>query len=63
MLALIAYLTETRKVDNAFLIAAPAAVVANWEKEAASWLPSAEVTVYKGSTAYRRDLLGKLVHL
>ena len=60
MLALVAYLVE-RGVREPFLIAAPAAVVANWEREAAAWLPGLTCVAYKGNAATRADIFDSQV--
>lgn len=44
-----------------FLVAAPAAVVANWEKETMAWLPRVSVITYKGPAALRESQFKKLV--
>ena len=61
VLALLAYLIETRNVCRPFLIAAPAAVVANWEKEVAAWLPQLKVITYRGPAATRITLFETVV--
>lgn len=55
VIALVAYLVE-RDVKEPFLIAAPAAVVANWERELDAWLPSLAYVAYKGTADKRTDI-------
>lgn len=55
VIALVAYLVE-RDVKDPFLIAAPAAVVANWERELDAWLPSLAYVAYKGNADKRNDI-------
>jgi hypothetical protein len=55
VIALVAYLVE-RGVNDPFLIAAPAAVVANWERELDAWLPSLAYVAYKGTADKRVDI-------
>jgi len=55
VLALVAFLVE-RGVKEPFLIAAPAAVVANWEREVAAWLPDLACVAYKGNADMRADI-------
>ena len=61
VLALLAYLIDTRSVCRPFLIAAPAAVVSGWEKEVAAWLPQLTVIPYRGPAANRIALFETIV--
>lgn len=56
VIALMAFLLEKRRVDHPFLIAAPAAVVDNWDKELRRWVPGLSWIVYKGAAEARATL-------
>lgn len=42
-----------------FLIAAPASVLPNWEKEFARWAPDIKVVSYRGPAADREEIFRK----
>ena len=42
-----------------FLIAAPASVLPNWDKEFARWAPEIKVVCYRGPAAEREELFRK----
>ena len=52
---MVAFLVE-KGVKEPFLIAAPSAVVAHWEREVATWLPGLIFVAYKGNADKRADI-------
>lgn len=61
VLALVAHVIETGKASSPILIAAPTAVIANWEKEFARWLPELDVVACKGPATTRNSLYKSMV--
>ena len=57
MISLMAFLIESRGVKSPFLVAAPAAVMDNWARELALWVPQLAVIVYKGAADIRAGIL------
>lgn len=57
VIALLAYLAETRGVSGPFLVAAPASVLPNWEAEFRAWAPALRLTVYRGNASERAGIL------
>ena len=57
VIALLAYLAESRAITGPFLVAAPASVLPNWEAEFRAWAPALRLTVYKGSAIERASIL------
>ena len=50
---------KTMNTIDPFLIAAPASVLPNWEKEFARWAPEIKVVCYRGPAAEREELFRK----
>ena len=56
VISLICYLLGVRQERRPFLIALPASVLPNWEKEFAAWAPGLRVVAYKGSADARQEV-------
>lgn len=56
IVALIAYLMETKNVNGPFLIVAPLSVIDNWVREFESWTPHLKKIIYYGDKDGRKKL-------
>jgi len=65
VIALVAHLLETAgdAPTKPVLIAAPASVLPNWEKEFATWAPEIKVVSYRGSAQAREEIYQRSMRL
>ena len=54
--ALVAYLMETKKVNEPFLVIAPLSTLSNWSNEFSRWTPSIRVINYIGKQVNRNQM-------
>jgi ATP-dependent helicase STH1/SNF2 len=59
-ISLIAYLIETNRVMDPYLIVAPLTTTPNWALEFEKWIPDVKVVVFKGSQKDRKKLVKEL---
>ena len=61
VISLIAYLVEARQEERPFLVAVPASVLPNWQKEFSHWAPELHVVAYKGDPGTREAIFDRQV--
>ncbi|KAK9820162.1 hypothetical protein WJX72_006943 [[Myrmecia] bisecta] len=61
VIALVAYLVESRSQKGPFLIVAPSSLLPNWESEFQRWAPDLNLVSYKGSAEARAAMFASKV--
>lgn len=53
IIALIAFLVETRGIAGPYLVVAPSSVIPNWDSEFQQWAPALKVVAFRGTAQER----------